>query len=317
MNKPFIIVLFALVLLPPIAALAQVHPTWLTLPQNSVASTDDALALLVNPAGLGVEGGGACYFLAPYQSDGRFEDWGIVVGEGFAFAAEALRSDQGGTRRRYTWGAGFGDDDFTYGFNYSWTTGIDRQNTWDFGILERPWSFLSVGAVARGVNNPRLYGNKLSIGWDMGVGLRPLAFFQGKWARPSDRLTFNIDAKLRRFDEQPGQPAQKYFEEIDYTYGIRSEIIPGITGHLDYSPEIKGVLTHDARIWAGLTFNFGDIELGSFQRSGNGLGSAYIAARDIDRDTWLDPVRKRVIIIDTDDADSDSDEGEAIEIIVE
>ena len=310
MKKTLLIFNFAVVLLQVQSALAQDHPGWLTLPQNSVATTDDALALLVNPAGLGVDGGGACYFLAPYQSDGHFEDWGFVAGEGFGFAAEVLRSQPGGTRRRYTWGLGFGDDDFTWGFNYSWTTGIDRQNTWDFGIMERPWSFLSVGAVARGINHPRLNGSKLPIGWDLGIGLRPLELLDWKWARPSERLTFTVDAKLKRYDEQPGQAAQKYFDEIDYTYGIRSEIVPGITGHLDLSPEIKGVKAHDSRLWAGLSFNFGEMELGAFQRSGNGSGSAYIATRDIDRESWLKPIREKVIIIDSNDRDDDEEDAD-------
>ncbi len=312
MKNLSIIVIFSLVLSQPISTLAQIHPSWLTLPQNSVASTDDALALLVNPAGLGIEGGGSCYFLAPYQADGHFEDWGIVAGEGFGFAAEALRSGPGGTRRRYTWGLGFGEDDFYYGFNYSWTTGINRQNTWDFGILERPWSFLSVGAVARGINHPRLNGQKLPIGWDLGIGVRPLEIFSTKWAKPSDRVTFTLDAKLRRFEEAVGQPSQKYFEEIDYTYGIQSDIIPGITGHLTFSPEIKGVMAHDGQLSAGLSFNFGEIELGSFQRSGNGSGSAYLASKDIHRETWLKPIKKRVIIIDRNDEDEESEEEDSI-----
>ena len=308
MKKSLSALLIAAVTLFPTIGPAQIHPTWLTLPQHSVATTDDALALLVNPAGLGVDGGGAFYFLAPYQSDGHFEDWGFVAGESFGFAAEALRSDSAGTRRRYTWGLGFGEDDFYWGFNYSWTTGIDRQNTWDIGILERPWSFLSVGAVAHGINHPRLYGSKLPIAWDVGLGLRPLELIDIKWFDSADLFTLTLDAKLRRFDEQTGQPAQKYFDEIDYVYGIKSEIVPGITGHFDYSPKIKGVLAHDARIWAGLSFNFGDMEIGGFQRSGNGSGSAYIAARDIDRRTWLQPIREKIIIIDDDDNEDDGDD---------
>ncbi len=310
MKKTFAILSIAFIQLITGGVQAQTHPSWLTLPQNSVASTDDALALLVNPAGLGVDGGGAFYFLAPYQSDGHFEDWGFIAGEGFAFAAEALRSDPGGTRRRYTWGLGFGEDDFYYGFNYSWTTGIDRQNTWDLGIMERPWSFLSVGAVARGINRPRLNGAKLPIGWDLGVALRPLEVIDWSWARPSDRLTFTLDAKLRQFEELPGQVAQKYFDDIDYTYGVEAEVVPGITGHFSYSPEIKGVLAHDSRLWAGLTFNFGDMEVGAFQRSGNGSGVAYLAARDIDRKSWLKPIRERVIIIDNPVDDNDDEEAD-------
>lgn len=311
--------LIVLVLISTGAGIAQIrtHPEWLTLPQNSVATTDDALALLVNPAGLGVEGGEAFYFLAPYQSDGHFEDWGFVFGEGFAFAAEALRSDPTGSRRRYTWGIGFGEETFFWGFNYSWTTGIDRQNTWEFGILERPWRFLSVGAVARGVNHPRLYGDKLPIAWDLGIGLRPLELCRNICSRPEELLMLTLDAKLRRFDEQSGVSAQKYFEEIDYIIGVRSEIIPGITGHVDYSPEISGVLAHEARIWAGMTFNFGEMELGAFQRSGNGSGSSFIAFRDIDCDTWLKPIERKVIIIDRINPKEEDPEGDAIHIFLE
>jgi hypothetical protein len=281
-------ILLSIVLLFPVTASlaqSQLPPTFLTLPQSSVATTDDALALLVNPAGLGVSDGNGFYFLAPYISDGHFEDWGFVAGDNFGFAAEALRTDPTGVRRRYTWGLGFGDHGTYWGFNYSWTTGIDRQNTWDIGILERPFRFLSVGAVARGVNSPRLYGKRLPIGWDLGLGFRPLGMFKQEWAKPSDRLTLTLDASLRRFDDRPGQTHQKLFEYIDYRYGIQAEPIPGITLHVDYSPDLKGVRQHDAIISGGFTLNFGDIDLGAFQRSGNGRGVAYIGAREEDKET--------------------------------
>lgn len=276
----------------------QVPPAWLTLPQQSVASSDDALALLVNPAGLGVEGGGTLYLLAPYQSQGHFEDWGVVLGDGLGFAAEALRSDTTGTRRRYTWGLGFGDEGTYCGFAYSWTTGIDRQNTWDIGILERPFRFLSLGLVGRGINSPRLNGRRLPVGWDAGVGFRPLALLSYPWARKGDRLTITADAYLRRFDELPNRPKQGYFEEVDTKFGAAVEIIPGLTGRLDYSPEIKGVMKHDARMWGGLSFNFGTNEVGSYQRSGAVSGVAYASFQEHHRPTWLKPKKKRFVVIE-------------------
>jgi len=285
----------ALAAASPLMAQPQVAPTWLTLPQQSVASTDDALSILVNPAGLGVGGDGTLYFLAPYQSNGHFEDWGFVAGDGLGFAMEAYRHDPTGSRRRYTWGAGFGDHGTYLGFAYSWTTGLDRQNTWDFGLMERPFNFLSFGAVARNANQPRLRGVKLPVAWDLGLAFRPISAFGLNARKGGDRVTLTYDAYLRGFDELPGQAKQGYFDEVDMKIGAHFEIIPGLSGHLDFSPEIEGNLAHSSRVSGGLSFSFGKMDIGGYQTSGNGSGVGYIMSRQHYHRTWFRPKHHKFI----------------------
>jgi len=258
----------------------QATPGWLALPQHSVASTDDALSILVNPAGLGVEGDGSWYFLAPYQGSAHFEDWGFVAGDGLGFAMEAFRHDPAGSRRRYTWGIGFGDNGTYAGFSYSWTTGIDRQNTWEFGVLERPVNWLSLGAVVRNANQPRLAGVKLPVQWDLGMAFRPLAAMGWNADQGGDRVTLTVDASLRGLDEFPNQEKQSYFEEIDWKIGASGEVLPGLTANVEFSPEVSGALAHSSRISGGLTFKFWKVTSGLHQTSGKGEGVAFISTQE-------------------------------------
>lgn len=74
---------------------------------SSVATTDDALALLVNPAGLGVGRGLQACFLHTYSDTSLSGDNGLAFSLGsLGFSGEHFRMPGGGHARRYTVGLG-------------------------------------------------------------------------------------------------------------------------------------------------------------------------------------------------------------------
>lgn len=260
------------------AGIPGLPPTFFSLPQHSVAATDGALSILANPAGLGISNGSSMTLMMPYQKEAKFGDWGFASkDDGFGFSAEVFNHSVGEEdfyQRRYTWGLGGGDDGFYMGFGYSWTTGIDRKNNWDVGVLSRPMRSMSFGAVARGINQPEINGEKSKIGYDLGLAIRPLAPFGPIGNNLGDRLTVSADFNLRQFDETAIFEKEGYLDEVGMKFGVRAELLPGVIAHVDYLPKIKGNLARDVEILGGMTFSFGNGGVGSHHRS-SGTGTSY------------------------------------------
>ena len=276
-------------------AAAQVASSFLSLPPHSVATTDNALSPVINPAGLGIRNGQSIYLTAPYLEKADFGDWGFALGgSGLGFVGEFVRNDVQQNRNRYTFGFGLGRGIIHVGTAYSWTKGVDRENRWDIGLIARPFRFISLGAVVRGVNSPRVrdeFRSRLNarqaVGWDLGAALRPFAIFGPSVGKYGNRLTISADAKLR-YDPETVLKANEaltvwidnedgYFENINYKFGASIEIVPGITGNLDYLPEVKyGMHAHDVEFHAGLSLNFGRMEIGGQQREDGGSGVSWI-----------------------------------------
>lgn len=313
LRKIFIItVLFVLAI--PAAVTAQVlQPNWLTLPQHSAAMTDDALALFVNPAGLGVDNGPTSYFLLPYSNKGNFGDWGLAFeGDGLAYAMEVMADSlvwQGttlpGYRRRHTLGLGGGEYGQYFGVAYSWTTRLDRQNSWDIGYLSRTARWLSIGIVARGVNEPHWQGAKTPVAYDLGLAVRPLTLWTPR-GKGADRLTLFFDAKMHKFDayvDAAGIPQEKqtYTDNIDLNLGANWQVVPGFNVHFDFAPELKeGPLKHDARVSGGVSFNFGNGGFGAYQREAQNnqlSGVAYLSGNELYKKTIFQKPQKRFVEI--------------------
>ncbi len=310
MSRATILIVALLSLTLCTASTAQVPQSFLTLPHHSVATTDDALSPLVNPAGLGVENGGSSYLMAPYSSNGQLEDWGFAVGgEGIGFVGEYLRNSMlPNDMSRYTLGFGGGDDGLYFGAAFSSTKGLDRENNWDVGMLYRPYNFFSFGAVARGINNPRVGMENGKVGWDVGLAIRPLALTQPIGGDLGHRLTLTADANLREFTEITGlREEEKYFDNMGYKFGASMEFLPGLVGHVDFLNEIgDGMLSRDKQLWAGVSFGFGggpsgSGEVGMTQQDGKGAGSGWIAHHDLARPSFIDKLnpkeQNRVVVI--------------------
>ncbi|NQT33568.1 S49 family peptidase, partial [bacterium] len=276
-------------------AIAQLLPGFLQLPQHSVATVEGALSPVVNPAGLGIYNGGSLLIMAPYLGKADFGDWGFALGgEDIGFITEVRRNSVNENRARYTWGFGFGYRMLSFGTAYSYTNGFDRQNNWDIGGMARPFQFLSLGAVARGINNPRLLHPETGIeirpdvGWDLGIAIRPTVLFKPPGQRGGQRLTLFADASLRQFNRIGDSPPESYQDNIVYKFGASAQIAPGIIGYVDYHPEVKeGIYTNEEQIYGGLSLSFGKVEVGGFQRHGTGEGVSWVASNSLYRHTLL------------------------------
>ena len=279
----------------------QIPPTFLSLPQVSVASTDGPLATLSNPAGLGIKGHDSFYLIAPYLKEGDFGDWGLATGgDGFGFTTEVLANTD--SRRRYTWGIGGGEKGVYMGVAYSWTTRLDRQNTWDAGIMIRKLQYLSVGAVVRGFNTPNVNGIESNAGFDVGLAFRPMGVFTSIGAKNTDLVTISADVSLNKFDyilsgTDTLQFAEKYDKNVAYKFGVSLQVVPSVTAQIDYMPEVKGLLASDERIFGGLTFALDHGNVGTFHNGGDGSGAVFLKSSERRNKTWLKPPRKRVIKI--------------------
>jgi protease-4 len=162
------------------------------LPYNSAANSDDALSLKFNPAGLGWKRGFQGYFLHTYSDSSFKGDYALFLSTGgLGFSAEWLGNVDKPTYRKYSLGTGFKlVDGFYLGTVYSWFGSKDKDyhglKSWNAGFLIRPFSFISLGGIAKDLNRPVFQDVKTNISFDLGLALRPL----------SDRITFSIDGMM-------------------------------------------------------------------------------------------------------------------------
>ena len=81
-------------------------------------------------------------------------------------------------------------DGFYLGTVYSWFRSKDKDyqglKSWNAGFLIRPFSFISLGGVAKDLNRPVFQDVKTNTSFDLGLALRPLG----------DRVTFSIDGLM-------------------------------------------------------------------------------------------------------------------------
>jgi len=332
----FMVILF---LLPIFAdyAQAQILPDFLRLPIHSVALADGALAPVVNPAGLGVMNGVSAQLLFDHnthshmaQEGDKFHGWGYAVGgDLIGFVSENTRDDGFGNRNRHTLGFGLGGNGIYLGCAYSWFKGIDRSNNWDVGMLVRPLQFISFGAVARGVNQPRISDERFnpghhasSVGYDFGLALRPLGLFSPPGSESAARLTLFADAQLRHYpvtytgfnlapeyewieiSASPSSPIgfsaeeDGYLDNIDYRLGALVELLPGISASITYSPEVSaGPHARDDQYHVGLTLDFGNINIGRTQHHDTGDGVSCLELTELYHPTLLKIPREKFVEI--------------------
>jgi protease-4 len=183
------------------------------LPYNSVATSDDILAIKYNPAGLGLRRDFQSSFFHTY-SDSSFEGnnaWLLSSG-GLGFSLEWMGNVTPQNYRKYTLaGGGKFADGFYWGTSYSWFGSryeeYDRLSSWKIGFLLRPFEFLSFGAISKDLNRPRFRGERIDISLECGVAVRPMG----------DRLTLSVDASISQ-KEKLKDAAMMYraeFEPLD------------------------------------------------------------------------------------------------------
>ena len=160
------------------------------LPSHSVAVSDDALATFFNPAGLGaVPRSFNFHYLRASEDNFGVDDAFFISAAKAGFGMEFATGEDGIDFNRYTLSSGSGIGPSIYwGTGYSWINSddqaYDKFTSWSLGLMFRR-RYLSTAIVARNLNRPRFYGEKLGRTYDFGVAIRPSI----------SRLTFSIDAR--------------------------------------------------------------------------------------------------------------------------
>ncbi len=237
----FILVLF---LINASLAFADESPTiGFRAPFYSSAFSDDASALMFNPAGLGWKRGTQFLYLHSY-SDSTFKGDNALYfnGGNAAFAAEWLGYEKDIRYRKYTLALGFEIMPRLYfGSSYSWFGSkikeYDDLSSWRVGLLARPCPYFSLGAVARDLNRPTFFGEKVEVGYDLGIAVRPL----------TDRVTLFVDGSMK--DKQK-------LKQGKLRYGAQLEVLEGLI--------LSGDVDNDGNFGVNLRLNFPTASLGSY-----------------------------------------------------
>ena len=172
----------------------------------SVATTDDALAVYANPAGLGVGRGAELYWLYNFERRPFWDNNALVASAGPLGAFW-----EPGTR--YGLALGAGGEGFLSGMRLV----RDSVTRWDTGAMWRPARWLSLGATWLDMNHD----------WGMlgaGVGLRPLG----------SRLTLVADIGTTRLAHDPGF--------TNPVFGIEAEPLDGLALCARFRPSDRSVV---------------------------------------------------------------------------
>jgi protease-4 len=238
---------------------------------SSVAVNDDATAVFVNPAGLGMYVEENSYAALSMSGD-------AVSRFALAIKAGALGF---GYDRQYLWGPGAEEgaglrpsDDavdtytialaiadersFSVGFDYRMIRpqfgSKETVGTWDAGVMIRPWEFLSVGGALRNISEPDF---DLGEGDDCECGSK-MSYVAGLALRPiGNRVTLMADAALERDED---------IEDAVYTAGLEARVIDGVTlrGSVQSFPDGDD---RETEMSAGLWFNMTHVGGGASYRT--------------------------------------------------
>jgi len=239
-------------------------------PIASRANPDASSSLWLNPAGIGLDGTSGAILLWPASNsesvffDGHQYGAGINL-DNLAFGWETF-SDTSGTQRRYSWGLGIPlGDGLSVGSAYHWSSGLNRENAWDLGIIARPTRWLSLGAQITDLGRPRLDGVALDPTWHLAAALRPFG----------PRLTLSVDGTLWH------DLRNSYGDNSDATFLANWEALKGLHVHGGYATDSK-------LLFAGVSITSGLLEMGAYSATENASSSRDAGA------VWLRTSTKRI-----------------------
>ena len=250
--------------------------TWLR-GASSVAVNDDATALFINPAGLGMYQGTNSYASLSTSGDD-------VVG----FAMASKMGPLGlGYSKQYLWapdgeemsnvihpsddavdvyyaGLALGDPrSFSVGFDYRWFRPQfgekKKTGTWDMGAVYRPTHFLSIGAAVRNLSEPDVLDLDEGTSRDGdGDHATKTTYVVGAAVRPmNSMLTLMADASMVRDQD---------LEDATYTAGVEAEVADGLVLRGSFQSYTVGD-DRESEFSAGLWFNMRHFGVGGAYRS--------------------------------------------------
>jgi protease-4 len=239
--------LLALACLCALAAAAPAHATSLTpkLPlalygDESVATTDDARAMLFNPAATGLRYPGE--LLLSYARYDAHHAWNSALWTHHGVGLQMLR--QRDTSQTYGAVFAWGSDRLRFGWSPYWLISGQpvRQTVGDhrIGLLSRPAPWMSAGFTVDHLFQPIFRGERRARWYTLGLGLRPLALSRTQAYGWGTRLTLSGDVTI--VDDGEWRQARVHV-------GGQFEALPGITlraqaedhGHLKLGITFSGV----------------------------------------------------------------------------
>jgi protease-4 len=218
-------------------------PRAVLLPSASVAVSDDAMAVVFNPAGLGIERGMNGYYLHTFSGETGGDNALFISLSGFGFGAEF--ADPGSVEfTKYTLSDGMRLFDSLYlGSSYAWFNSkddaYDKLSSWDIGLLWRPSGLVSIGLAARNLSRSVFDGADTSRTYDLSFALRPY----------TNRATFSIDSEL-----QEGRKVK----DARITYAMECEPIDGVM--------LRGSYNNDGNFDIRVGIGFTQFEVGAYNR---------------------------------------------------
>lgn len=195
---------------------------------SSVALNDDATAVFVNPAGLGMYMDEGSYYFATTVSGEDESDYTFALKAGpmgFGYQRAFMWEANGNGKLvpgddafdTYTLSMGLGEPrKFSFGFDYRWFRpqfgGGAKTGTWDIGAVYRPANWLSMAATMENLSEPDIFddGNPLPITYTAGLAVRPIG----------DRLTLMADLSFPEEAEDE--------DDVTFTAGIETEPFDGL-----------------------------------------------------------------------------------------
>ena len=163
---------------------------------ESVATTDDARALLFNPAAVGIR-----YPEELFEGFARYNahrEWNSTLFTRGSFGIIALR--QRDTSQTYGAALAFGSERLRFGWNPYWLVSGQpvRERVLDHqvGMLSRPAPWMSMGFTIDRLFQPTFRQERRARHYTVGLGLRPLALSSTHAWGPGTRLTLSADVTI-------------------------------------------------------------------------------------------------------------------------
>lgn len=273
--KTFILVNLTFLLL--IFNLHKANSESVVLPSYSSAVCDDAMATIINPAGLGVKRGLNGYYYRTLSGITGGDNAFFISLANIGFSAEFV--DQAEKEfNKYTLSDGIRlSNNLYFGASYSWYNSkykiYDKLSLWNIGLLCRPSDYISLGIVARNLNRSE---NK-KRNYNLAIGLRPY----------TNRITFSIDSMAIEGSK---------IKDADIRWSLELEPINGML--------LKGSYGRNGNYDIKIGIGFPRLEFGSyrhFDKNGVNKGGGFYTRFSNERFRTIFDMRRYVLEINPED----------------